>query len=70
MNNDIVDERKYTIDEAAVLVRRKRVTLYRWMAAGALGYVQVGGKRLIPHSALQAVHKRVNLDRQQESTSA
>lgn len=46
-------EQFYTVNEAADILRVSRKTVYDWMKAGRLPYVQAGlRKRLIPREAL------------------
>ncbi len=45
----------YRIDEAAERVGVHRVTLYRWIAAGKLKTVKIGGVRLVSVRALRAL---------------
>jgi excisionase family DNA binding protein len=47
--------RAYQINEAAAAYRLSRSTLYKLMAAGTLRSVKVGGRRLIPVEALEAL---------------
>lgn len=49
----MAEERFYTVNEAAEILRVSRKTVYDWMKAGRLPYVQAGlRKRLIPREAL------------------
>ena len=47
--------RAYQINEATVAYRLSRSTLYKLMSAGTLRSVKVGGRRLIPVEALEAL---------------
>ena len=48
-------EEFYTISEAATILRVSRKTVYDWMKAGRLPYVQAGlRKRLIPKEAFES----------------
>jgi excisionase family DNA binding protein len=47
--------RAYQINEAADAYRLSRSTLYKLIAAGALRSVKVGGRRLIPVEAMEAL---------------
>ncbi len=48
-----MEARFYTVTEAARILRVSKKTVYDWMNAGRLGYVQAGPrKRLIPADAL------------------
>ena len=47
--------RAYQINEAAVAYRLSRSTLYKLMSTGTLHSVKVGGRRLIPVEALEAL---------------
>jgi excisionase family DNA binding protein len=49
------ERRVYLVDEAAAAYRLSRSTLYKLMAAGTLRSVKVGGRRLIPVEALEAL---------------
>lgn len=42
----------YSTADAAAMLGVSRSTLYRLMAAGELGYATIGGRRLIPTTAL------------------
>lgn len=50
-------ERFYTINQVTELLGVHRTTVYDWMNAGRLAYVQVGERRRIPKSALDAFIK-------------
>jgi excisionase family DNA binding protein len=47
--------RAYQVDEAATAYRLSRSTLYKLMSAGTLRSVKVGGRRLIPVEAFEAL---------------
>ena len=50
----------YTIKQVAAQLNVSRQTIYRWMTACGLEYVQVGGRRRITQTALErfaAPHK-------------
>ncbi len=48
-------EEFYTVSEAATILRVSRKTVYDWMKAGRLPYVQAGlRKRLIPKEAFES----------------
>lgn len=47
--------RAYRIKEAAAAYRLSRTTLYKLIANGVLRSVKVGGRRLIPLDALEAL---------------
>lgn len=47
-------EKFYTIDQVAQLFSVTRVTVYDWMKTGRLAYVQVGGRRRVTQSAIDA----------------
>jgi excisionase family DNA binding protein len=51
----ISDRRAYRINEAAHAYGLSRSTLYKLMAAGALHNVKIGGRRLIPRDAIEAL---------------
>jgi excisionase family DNA binding protein len=53
--NTTAHRRAYQIDEAAAAYRLSRSTLYKLIAAGALRSVKVGGRRLIPVEAIEAL---------------
>lgn len=52
-----MEDMLYTIDEAAQLLKVKRVTIYRWMSTGKLPYVTVGSRRRITREAILAFIK-------------
>lgn len=54
MVQEIDGERYYTIREAAVLLRRHRLTVWRWTAERKIEFHQpiVGGKILIPQHVI------------------
>ena len=47
----------YTVDEVAKMFKVTRTTVYEWMRSGSLAYVQVGGRRRIRGSAIEAFIK-------------
>jgi excisionase family DNA binding protein len=47
--------RAYQVNEATTAYRLSRSTLYKLMSAGTLRSVKVGGRRLIPVEALEAL---------------
>ena len=47
-------EKFYTLNQVAEMLGVHRTTLYDWMNAGKLAYVQVGERRRIAQSALAA----------------
>jgi excisionase family DNA binding protein len=47
--------RAYQVNEAVATYRLSRSTIYKLMAAGTLRSVKVGGRRLIPVEALEAL---------------
>jgi excisionase family DNA binding protein len=49
------ERRVYRVDEAAIAFRLSRSTLYKLMAAGTLRSVKLGGRRLIPVEAFEAL---------------
>jgi excisionase family DNA binding protein len=49
------DRRAYRINEAAASCRLSRSTIYKLIAAGELRSVKVGGRRLIPVEAIEAL---------------
>jgi excisionase family DNA binding protein len=49
------EKRAFHVKEAAAVYRLSRSTLYKLMAAGILRTVKVGGRRLIPRDALEAL---------------
>jgi excisionase family DNA binding protein len=54
-NSNSAARRAYQISEAVATYRLSRSTLYKLMAAGTLRSVKVGGRRLIPVEALEAL---------------
>jgi excisionase family DNA binding protein len=54
MVQDIDGERYYTIKEAAVLLRRHRLTVWRWTVENKIRFHQpsVGSKILIPQNEI------------------
>ncbi len=51
------EERFYTIKQVTEKLGVHRTTVYDWMNAGRLAFVQVGERRRIPKSALDAFIK-------------
>jgi excisionase family DNA binding protein len=49
------ERRVYQVMEAVAAYRISKSTIYKLMAAGALKSVKVGGRRLIPVEALEAL---------------
>jgi excisionase family DNA binding protein len=49
------DRRAYRINEAARAYGLSRSTLYKLMTSGALQNVKIGGRRLIPRDAIEAL---------------
>jgi excisionase family DNA binding protein len=47
--------RVYLVDEAVAVCRLSRSTLYKLIAAGTLRSIKVGGRRLIPVEAIEAL---------------
>ncbi len=47
-------EEFFTVDEVAKLFKVTRTTVYEWMRTGALAYVQVGGRRRVTQTAINA----------------
>lgn len=47
-------EKFYTVDQVAEVFGVTRTTVYEWMKTGRLAYVQVGGRRRVTQSALDA----------------
>jgi excisionase family DNA binding protein len=47
--------RAYQVNEAAAAYRLSRSTLYKLIAAGTLRSAKVGGRRLIPVEAIEAL---------------
>jgi excisionase family DNA binding protein len=52
-NSDV--RRVYQVMEAVAAYRISKSTIYKLMAAGSLKTVKVGGRRLIPVEALEAL---------------
>lgn len=50
-----VERRAYHVEEAAIIYGWSRSTLYKMMKEGTLRSVRVGGRRLIPRDALEAL---------------
>ena len=48
-------QRAYRLNEAVATYRLSRSTLYKLIAAGKLRTAKVGGRRLIPRDALEAL---------------
>jgi excisionase family DNA binding protein len=49
------ESRALHVREAAATYRLSRTTLYKLMAAGTLRTVKIGGRRLIPRDAIEAL---------------
>jgi len=49
------NRRAYQVNEAVATYRLSRSTLYKLMGAGKLRSVKVGGRRLIPVEAIEAL---------------
>lgn len=49
------EKRALRVKEASALYGLSRSTLYKLMAAGTLHTVKIGGRRLIPRDALEAL---------------
>jgi excisionase family DNA binding protein len=49
------EKRAYRINEAVAAYRLSRSTIYKLIAAGTLHTVKIGGRRLIPRDALEAL---------------
>lgn len=49
------ERRAYRVNEAVVAYRLSRSTLYKLIAAGKLRTGKIGGRRLIPRDALEAL---------------
>lgn len=47
-------EQYFTVDQVAQMFGVTRVTVYEWMKSGRLAYVQVGGRRRVTQSAIDA----------------
>jgi excisionase family DNA binding protein len=47
----------FTIDEVAQMFKVTRTTVYEWMRSGELAYVQVGARRRVTRSAIDAFVK-------------
>lgn len=54
-DNSPVEKRAYHVKEAAKAYGWSRSTLYKLMEAGTLRSVKIGGRRLIPRDALEAL---------------
>jgi excisionase family DNA binding protein len=54
-HNKADEKRALRIKEAATLYGISRSTIYKIMAAGTLRTVKIGGRRLIPRDALEAL---------------
>ncbi len=51
-----MSEKKFlTVTEASEVLRCHPISIYRWCTAGTLSSVKIGGKRLIPASAVEAL---------------
>jgi excisionase family DNA binding protein len=51
----VPENRAFHVKEAAAVYRLSRSTLYKLMAAGTLRSVKLGGRRLIPRDAIEAL---------------
>ena len=49
------EKRAYRVNEAVSAYRLSRGTLYKLIATGTLRTVKVGGRRLIPRNAIEAL---------------
>jgi excisionase family DNA binding protein len=49
------EKRAFRINEAVAAYRLSRSTIYKLIAAGTLRTVKIGGRRLIPRDALEAL---------------
>jgi excisionase family DNA binding protein len=54
-NSSSGERRVYQVMEAVAAYRISKSTIYKLMAAGALKTVKIGGRRLIPVEALEAL---------------
>jgi excisionase family DNA binding protein len=54
----MIEEKFYTIEQVAEMLNVHRTTVYDWMRSGDLAFVQVGGRRRITGSALNAFIKQ------------
>jgi excisionase family DNA binding protein len=50
-----IENRAFHVKEAAAIYRLSRSTIYKMMAAGTLRTVKIGGRRLIPRDAIEAL---------------
>jgi excisionase family DNA binding protein len=50
-----IENRAFHVREAAAIYRLSRSTLYKLMAEGKLRTVKVGGRRLVPRDAIEAL---------------
>jgi excisionase family DNA binding protein len=53
--NKCDEKRALRINEASMLYGISRSTIYKIMAAGTLRTVKIGGRRLIPRDAIEAL---------------
>jgi excisionase family DNA binding protein len=53
--NNAVEKRALRINEASALYGISRSTIYKMRAAGTLRTVKIGGRRLVPRDALEAL---------------
>lgn len=44
-----------TVPQVAMMLGVTRATVYNWMARGRIAYFQVGSRRRIPESSLEAI---------------
>ena len=49
------EKRAYRINEAVAAYRLSRSTIYKLIATGTLRTVKIGGRRLVPRDALEAL---------------
>jgi excisionase family DNA binding protein len=49
------EKRAYRVNEAVAAYRLSRSTIYKLIAVGTLRTVKIGGRRLIPRDALEAL---------------
>jgi excisionase family DNA binding protein len=57
-STNLLDEGLRTVEEGQEFTRLSRATLYSLMERGALSYVKIGRRRLIPHRALIELAQR------------
>ena len=56
----------FTVDEVAELFKVTRTTVYEWMRSGELAYVQVGSRRRVTRSAIDAFVKEGRPEAEEE----